>query len=140
MNYFKPFLPYSYTGINEFNNPKLSLKQALIDNQRIDYYFRHLAYLQKAIKKGVNMKGYFAWSFEFGFHLEKGWEGEGFGGKCLRKTPWPPKGARREQSRAKERSKGSRDLLRVGGFASTSVLVGVVHGGARVSWVRVRWI
>lgn len=38
------------TGVSEKNNPKLTLQQALSDNYRIDYYFRHLDYLRKAIK------------------------------------------------------------------------------------------
>lgn len=37
-------------GIDEFNDPRLSLKEALIDNHRIEYYYSHLYYLQKAIK------------------------------------------------------------------------------------------
>ena len=47
-------LKYLITGIDEFNDPKLSLEQALIDPQRIDYYFRHLLYLRRAIKSVLN--------------------------------------------------------------------------------------
>ncbi|KAJ0037373.1 hypothetical protein Pint_24096 [Pistacia integerrima] len=53
-------------GVDELNDGKLSLE----DNMRIDYYSRHLSYVQSAIKKGVNVRGYFAWSlldnFEWG--------------------------------------------------------------------------
>lgn len=38
------------TGILESNDQNLSLEEALIDYQRIDYHYRHLYYLQKAIK------------------------------------------------------------------------------------------
>ncbi|KAF8041057.1 hypothetical protein BT93_B3086 [Corymbia citriodora subsp. variegata] len=58
------------TRIDEFNNSTLPLEQQLADPMRIDYYYRHLQYLLKAIKDGVNVKGYFAWSlldnFEWG--------------------------------------------------------------------------
>ncbi|KAJ0094905.1 hypothetical protein Patl1_17280 [Pistacia atlantica] len=53
-------------GVDELNDGKLSLE----DNMRIDYYSRHLSNVQSAIKKGVNVRGYFAWSlldnFEWG--------------------------------------------------------------------------
>ncbi|KAL5567252.1 hypothetical protein UlMin_030416 [Ulmus minor] len=68
--YHNPLIYITENGIDEFNNPKLSLKEALIDKQRVDYYYRHLSYLKKAIKDGVDVKGYFAWSlldnFEWG--------------------------------------------------------------------------
>ncbi|KAH7543603.1 hypothetical protein FEM48_Zijuj02G0201300 [Ziziphus jujuba var. spinosa] len=61
------------SSIDEFNDPKLTLEQALVDNQRIDYYRRHLYYLQKAIKSGVNVKGYFAWSLLDNFEWSSGY-------------------------------------------------------------------
>ncbi|KAM5582563.1 beta-glucosidase 12-like [Rosa sericea] len=68
--YNDPPIYITENGIDEFNDPKLSLEEALYDTQRVDYYFRHLYYVQKAIKEGVNLKGYFAWSlldnFEWG--------------------------------------------------------------------------
>ncbi|KAM6598092.1 hypothetical protein CsatA_008616 [Cannabis sativa] len=61
--YNNPFIYITENGIDEFNDPNLSLEEALIDYQRIDYHYRHLYYLQKAIiKDGVKVKGYFAWS------------------------------------------------------------------------------
>ncbi|XP_062083938.1 beta-glucosidase 13-like [Humulus lupulus] len=61
-------------GIDEFNDPNLSLEEALIDHQRIDYHYRHLYYLQKAINDdGVNVKGYFAWSFLDNFEWTLGY-------------------------------------------------------------------
>jgi hypothetical protein len=42
---------YNYiVGIDEVNNATLSLEEALVDNQRIEYYYSHLWYLRKAIK------------------------------------------------------------------------------------------
>jgi beta-glucosidase len=41
---------YNYiVGIDEVNNATLSLEEALVDNQRIEYYYSHLWYLRKAI-------------------------------------------------------------------------------------------
>lgn len=37
-------------GVDEFNDPTLSLEEALIDTYRLDYYYRHLYYVQAAIK------------------------------------------------------------------------------------------
>ncbi|BAT91791.1 hypothetical protein LR48_Vigan05g196900 [Vigna angularis] len=48
---------------NDVYDEKETLEEALIDIYRIDYYYRHLYYLLSAIREGVNVKGYFAWSF-----------------------------------------------------------------------------
>ncbi|KAK3443545.1 beta-glucosidase 12 [Eucalyptus grandis] len=68
--YKNPLIYITENGIDEFNNSTLPLEQQLADPMRIDYYYRHLQYLLKAIKDGVNVKGYFAWSlldnFEWG--------------------------------------------------------------------------
>ncbi|KAK4777777.1 hypothetical protein SAY87_017964 [Trapa incisa] len=57
-------------GVDEVNNSTLPLEQQLADHTRVDYYYRHLWYLQQAIKLGARVKGYFAWSlldnFEWG--------------------------------------------------------------------------
>ncbi|GMN57298.1 hypothetical protein TIFTF001_026408 [Ficus carica] len=71
--YSNPLIYITENGIDEFNDPKQSLEQALSDPQRIDYYFRHLLYLRRAIKKGVNVKGYFAWSFLDNFEWSSGY-------------------------------------------------------------------
>ncbi|XP_038699977.1 beta-glucosidase 12-like isoform X2 [Tripterygium wilfordii] len=60
--YNNPIIYITENGINEFNNASLSLKEALNDETRIDYHYCHISYLEKAIKDGVNLKGYFAWS------------------------------------------------------------------------------
>ncbi|KAF8041058.1 LOW QUALITY PROTEIN: hypothetical protein BT93_B3087 [Corymbia citriodora subsp. variegata] len=68
--YKNPLIYITENGIDEFNNSTLPLEQQLVDPMRIDHYYRHLRYLLKAIKDGVNVKGYFAWSwlddFEWG--------------------------------------------------------------------------
>lgn len=40
----------TYVGIDEVNDPKLPIKKAQKDIQRIDYHRRHLYYVAKAIK------------------------------------------------------------------------------------------
>ncbi|XP_024020486.1 beta-glucosidase 12 isoform X2 [Morus notabilis] len=69
--YNNPLIYVTENGISEKNDPTLTLKQALNDTQRIDYHFRHLTKLREAIRDGVNVKGYFAWSLLDNF--EWGW-------------------------------------------------------------------
>ncbi|KAG4945187.1 hypothetical protein JHK87_041194 [Glycine soja] len=61
------------TSIDEFNDPTLSLEEALLDSFRIDYHYRHLFYLHSAIRDGVNVKGYFAWSLLDNFEWNNGY-------------------------------------------------------------------
>ncbi|CAJ2679017.1 unnamed protein product [Trifolium pratense] len=61
--YNNPVIYITENGYDEYNDPTLSLEESLVDTYRIDYFYRHLYYLQTAIKRdGVNVKGYFAWS------------------------------------------------------------------------------
>ncbi|XP_054815058.1 beta-glucosidase 12-like isoform X2 [Prosopis cineraria] len=60
--YNNPVIYITENGYDEYNDPTLSLEEALKDIYRIDYYYRHLYHLQTAIRDGVNVKGYFAWS------------------------------------------------------------------------------
>ncbi|KAF5183152.1 Beta-glucosidase [Thalictrum thalictroides] len=48
--YKNPIIYITENGIDELNNSTLSLKEALIDNMRIDYHYRHLKYLLRATK------------------------------------------------------------------------------------------
>ncbi|PON69727.1 Glycoside hydrolase [Parasponia andersonii] len=74
IKYHNPLIYITENGIDEFNDPNLSLEEALIDNQRIDYYYRHLYHLQKAINiDGVNVRGYFAWSLLDNFEWTLGY-------------------------------------------------------------------
>ncbi|KAI5390747.1 beta-glucosidase 12 [Lathyrus oleraceus] len=60
--YNNPLIYITENGMDEFNDPTLSLEEALSDTYRIDYFYRHLYYISSAIKHGVKVQGYFAWS------------------------------------------------------------------------------
>ncbi|XP_022634119.1 beta-glucosidase 12 isoform X3 [Vigna radiata var. radiata] len=61
-HYNNPVIYITENGYDEFDDPTLSLEESLLDTYRVDYIYRHLYYLQTAIKDGVNVKGYFVWS------------------------------------------------------------------------------
>ncbi|MGI4329165.1 family 1 glycosylhydrolase, partial [Klebsiella pneumoniae] len=71
-NYGNPPIYITENGIAEANNDKLPVREALKDNDRIEYLYSHLFYLSKAIKAGVNVKGYFMWSFLDDFEWDAG--------------------------------------------------------------------
>ncbi|KAJ9685822.1 hypothetical protein PVL29_017759 [Vitis rotundifolia] len=71
--YNNPLIYITENGISEVNNNTLTLKEALKDPQRIDYYYRHLLFLRLAIKDGVNVKGYFAWSLLDNYEWNSGY-------------------------------------------------------------------
>ncbi|CAL2253760.1 unnamed protein product [Prunus armeniaca] len=48
--YNDPIIYITENGIDEFNDPKLSLEEALYDTHRVDYHILHLYYVQTAIK------------------------------------------------------------------------------------------
>ncbi|XP_047961354.1 beta-glucosidase 13-like isoform X2 [Salvia hispanica] len=53
------------TGIGDFGSTE--------DQKRIDYYYDHITAVQQAIEKGVNVKGFFAWSFLDNFEWASGY-------------------------------------------------------------------
>ncbi|KAL5755367.1 hypothetical protein ACOSP7_023587 [Xanthoceras sorbifolium] len=72
-NYDNPTIYITENGVDEFNNRTLSLEEALKDPMRIDYYYRHLSFLHKAIQEGVNVRGYFAWALSDNFEWASGY-------------------------------------------------------------------
>ncbi|CAI0450272.1 unnamed protein product [Linum tenue] len=71
--YNNPLIYITENGVDEVNNEGLSLEHALADETRIYYYHQHLASLNKAIKRGANVKGYFAWSLLDNFEWASGY-------------------------------------------------------------------
>ncbi|KAG5250047.1 beta-glucosidase [Salix suchowensis] len=71
--YNNPLIYITENGIDESNNGSLTLKEALADTTRVDYYYRHLNFLRRSIEDGVNVKGYFAWSLLDNFEWYAGY-------------------------------------------------------------------
>lgn len=61
--YKNPVIYLTENGTDEGNNSTLPTKGALNDEARISYHFKHLLFLNLAIKHKVNIKGYFSWTF-----------------------------------------------------------------------------
>ncbi|XP_021747075.1 beta-glucosidase 12-like [Chenopodium quinoa] len=70
--YNNPLVYITENGVDEANNNSLSLEEALSDKMRVQYHHDHLAFLNLAIKEGVNVKGYFAWSLLDNFEWYSG--------------------------------------------------------------------
>ncbi|KAM0982239.1 hypothetical protein ACFX2A_015484 [Malus domestica] len=80
MNYVKNEYrsPQIYISENGYGNPRndrLPLDEQAKDPNRISYIARHLYWLNKAMKNGANVKGYFCWAlfddFEWGIGLSQ---------------------------------------------------------------------
>ncbi|CAJ1933287.1 unnamed protein product [Sphenostylis stenocarpa] len=73
IKYNSPVIYITENGMDEHNDPKLSLEESLMDTYRIDYFYRHLYYILIAIKDGVKVHGYFAWSLLDNFEWTSGY-------------------------------------------------------------------
>ncbi|XP_061361382.1 beta-glucosidase 12-like [Gastrolobium bilobum] len=71
--YNNPVIYITENGVDESNDPTLTLEEALMDTYRIDYFYRHLYYVLTAIKDDVKVKGYFAWSLLDNFEWNSGY-------------------------------------------------------------------
>ncbi|OAY73437.1 Beta-glucosidase 12, partial [Ananas comosus] len=71
--YNNPVIYITENGVDEYNNKTASLKEALNDGTRVSYYKNHLLYVRRAIRDGVNVRGYFAWSLLDNFEWVDGY-------------------------------------------------------------------
>lgn len=61
--YNNPAIYVMENGVDEGNNSTLPISEALKDDARVNYHYKHLLFLNLAIKEKVNIKGYFSWTF-----------------------------------------------------------------------------
>ncbi|KAK6250688.1 hypothetical protein SCA6_004693 [Theobroma cacao] len=71
--YNNPPIYITENGVAEANNASLTVKEALKDSTRIRYLDGHLKSLLKAIREGVNIKGYYVWAFLDDFEWTSGY-------------------------------------------------------------------
>ncbi|XP_057454108.1 vicianin hydrolase-like isoform X2 [Lotus japonicus] len=72
-NYKNPPLYITENGIAEVRNDSIPINEARKDSIRIRYHDSHLKSLLEAIKDGVNLKGYYAWSFSDSYEWDAGY-------------------------------------------------------------------
>ncbi|XP_042479582.1 beta-glucosidase 13-like isoform X2 [Macadamia integrifolia] len=71
--YNSPEIYITENGVSDSNNGTMTMEEALADKWRIDYYNSHLQFIHKAIRDGVNVKGFFAWSLFDNFEWVSGY-------------------------------------------------------------------
>ncbi|CAM8938678.1 unnamed protein product [Rhodiola kirilowii] len=72
-NYKNPKIYITENGVAELRNDSIPIKEAIKDAIRIRYLDEHLKYLAKAIKNGVNVKGYYLWAITDNFEWADGY-------------------------------------------------------------------
>ncbi|XP_070015720.1 furcatin hydrolase-like [Nicotiana sylvestris] len=55
------------------NTSVTKVEDVVNDTERVDFYKNHILAIYKAIKQGVNVKGFYAWSFQDDFEWNKGY-------------------------------------------------------------------
>ncbi|KAI3935265.1 hypothetical protein MKW92_013253 [Papaver armeniacum] len=71
--YQNPKIYITENGMDDEEDPKAPLHEMLDDKKRVRYYKGYLAAVSQAIKDGVDVKGYFAWSFVDNFEWAQGY-------------------------------------------------------------------
>jgi len=71
--YGNPPIYITENGVDVPNESSMPLPAVLHDQFRIDYYTQYLSNVSQAITEGVNVKGYFAWSFMDNFEWADGY-------------------------------------------------------------------
>ncbi|KAG1327197.1 putative Beta-glucosidase 12 [Cocos nucifera] len=71
--YNNPVIYVTENGVDELNNKSASLEEALKDDTRINFHSKHLLSVLGAIRKGADVRGYFAWSLLDNFEWTEGY-------------------------------------------------------------------
>ncbi|KAK1552566.1 hypothetical protein Q3G72_019252 [Acer saccharum] len=71
--YNTPSIYITENGMGDVNSSLWPIDKALNDSLRIKYHSLHLFYLLKAIKDGVDVRGYHAWTFLDNFEWSSGY-------------------------------------------------------------------
>ncbi|KAI3888000.1 hypothetical protein MKW92_021362 [Papaver armeniacum] len=71
--YHNPKIYITETGMDDEEDPNALLHELLDDKKRIRYYKEYLAAVSQAIKDGVDVRGFFAWSFVDNFEWDQGY-------------------------------------------------------------------
>ncbi|KAJ0976986.1 hypothetical protein J5N97_012460 [Dioscorea zingiberensis] len=71
--YGNPPVYVTENGYGDLFNTKKNKDEAITDKKRKRYHELHLAKVSDAIKAGVDVKGYFAWSLTDSFEWESGY-------------------------------------------------------------------
>ncbi|KAI3981823.1 hypothetical protein MKX01_027808 [Papaver californicum] len=54
-------------------NTTKSFEESITDAKRVNYYIQHIYHLQQAIKEGVDVRGYFAWTLMDNYEFSSGY-------------------------------------------------------------------
>jgi len=72
--YGKPPIYITENGVSVPGETKMPLEEALHDQFRIDFYRDYISNVSLAISEGVDVKGYFAWSFMDNYEWADGYD------------------------------------------------------------------
>jgi beta-glucosidase len=74
-NEYSDDIPIYITENGMANNDQISSNEVIEDKDRVEYFQLHLKEILDCLKKGIQVKGYFAWSlldnYEWAFGYEK---------------------------------------------------------------------
>ncbi|KAK2637128.1 hypothetical protein Ddye_031920 [Dipteronia dyeriana] len=71
--YNPPSIYITENGLGDVNSTSWPINKAVNDSLRIKYHSLHLSYLLKTIKEGVDVRGYYIWSFLDNFEWDSGY-------------------------------------------------------------------
>eukprot|EP00246_Nothoceros_aenigmaticus_P010636 TRINITY_DN2732_c0_g2_i1.p1 TRINITY_DN2732_c0_g2~~TRINITY_DN2732_c0_g2_i1.p1 ORF type:complete len:560 (-),score=70.47 TRINITY_DN2732_c0_g2_i1:786-2465(-) len=71
--YNGPPILVTENGMDDLNDPLVSLAEALQDTKRVKFYQDYLSYVLAAIRDGVDVRAYFAWSLVDNFEWQCGY-------------------------------------------------------------------